>query len=318
MKKKRWGKKYVDKRNWKEYNKKLVKRGEAYISLDFIETWKKELEEMNKGKEGAPYQYPETLMIFLGYIYVLLGIDYRGLQGYLLGLSKLVPFEVPHYSTIYRRISKLKIDLEKTLLKYKGKDVIISLDSTGVKVTNRGEWIRHKWKVRRGWIKVHIAVDDKNKQVTAISVTNEEIHDNAKFGELLENSIKNVEAKGGKIIQANADAAYDSNESFMKAEKFGIIPAIKVRKPPPTARSKNPRKKYAKEYHGLGYEKWRDKYGYGKRWYSEIPHSVVKRKCGEFVRASKKENMYHEAKLKYIFYNSMIIYDETGIPIWKK
>jgi len=50
---------------------------------------------MNKGKEGAPYQYPESLMIFLGYIYVLLGID------------------VPHYTTIYRRISKLKIDLEK-------------------------------------------------------------------------------------------------------------------------------------------------------------------------------------------------------------
>jgi len=48
-------------------------------------------------------------------------IDYRGLQGYLTGLSKIVPFDVPHYTTIYRRISKLKIDLEKTLSKYKGK-----------------------------------------------------------------------------------------------------------------------------------------------------------------------------------------------------
>jgi len=58
-------------------------------------------------------------------------------------------------------------------------------------------------------------------------------------------------------------------------------------------------------------------HNYGKRWYSEIPHSVVKRKFGEFVRATKKENMYHEAKLKYIFYNAMIYYDMTGIPIWK-
>ncbi|HEC77148.1 MAG TPA: hypothetical protein ENI33_07850 [Thermoplasmatales archaeon] len=66
------------------------------------------------------------------------------LHGYLLGLSKLIPFEVSHYSAIYRRITKLKIDLEKTLLKYKGKDVVISLDSTGVKVTNRGEWIHDK------------------------------------------------------------------------------------------------------------------------------------------------------------------------------
>jgi len=75
-------------------------------------------------------------MIFLVYIYILLGIDYRGLQGSLIGLSKLVPFEVPHYTTIFRRVSKLKIELEKTLLEYKGKDVVISLDSTGVKVTD--------------------------------------------------------------------------------------------------------------------------------------------------------------------------------------
>lgn len=318
MKKKRWGKKYADKRNWKEYNKKLVRRGETYISVDFVEKWKEEIDEMNKGKEGAPYQYPNTLMIFLTHIYILLGIDYRGLQGYLIGLSKMVSFQIPHYTTIFRRISELKLDLEKTLLKYKGKDVIISLDSTGVKVTNRGEWIRHKWKVRRGWIKIHIAVDDKNKQAVAISVTNEKIHDTAKFGELLENSIHNVKDKGGNVIQANADGAYDANENFKEAEECGIIPVIKVRKPPPTTRSKNPRKKYAREFHKLGYEKWRDKYDYGKRWYSEIPHSVVKRKCGEFVRATKEENMYHEAKLKYIFYNAMIYYDETGVPIWRK
>ncbi|MEM2259201.1 MAG: IS5/IS1182 family transposase, partial [Candidatus Thermoplasmatota archaeon] len=34
-------------RNWKEYNEQLVRRGEFYISLDFMETWDEELEEMN-------------------------------------------------------------------------------------------------------------------------------------------------------------------------------------------------------------------------------------------------------------------------------
>ncbi len=46
----------------------------------------------------------------------------------------------------------------------------------------------------------------------------------------------------------------------MGAEEYKIKPVIKVRKSPPATRSKNPRKKY------------------GKRWYSEIPHSFVKRK----------------------------------------
>ncbi len=46
MKKERWGKKYEDKRNWREYNEKLVARGEACISLDLIETWDKDLEKL--------------------------------------------------------------------------------------------------------------------------------------------------------------------------------------------------------------------------------------------------------------------------------
>jgi len=33
MRKERWEKKYEDKRNWREYNEKLVACGEAYISL---------------------------------------------------------------------------------------------------------------------------------------------------------------------------------------------------------------------------------------------------------------------------------------------
>ncbi|MEM2259048.1 MAG: hypothetical protein QXE46_04050 [Candidatus Thermoplasmatota archaeon] len=42
-------------RNWKEYNEQLVRRGEFYISLDFMETWDEELEEMNYKKRGRPF-----------------------------------------------------------------------------------------------------------------------------------------------------------------------------------------------------------------------------------------------------------------------
>jgi len=72
-------------------------------------------------------------------------------------------------------------------------------------VTNRGEWIRDKWKVRRGWIKVHISVDDKGKQVVGLAVTNEEVHDSEEFENLVEQSVENVEGNGGKVVQANGD-----------------------------------------------------------------------------------------------------------------
>ncbi len=49
MKKERWGKEYEDKRNWREYNEKLVARGKAYVSLDFVDSWNKDLEHLNGG-----------------------------------------------------------------------------------------------------------------------------------------------------------------------------------------------------------------------------------------------------------------------------
>ena len=33
---------------------------------------------------------------------------------------------------------------------------MIALDSTGIKVANRGEWMRHKWHVRKGYLKIHM------------------------------------------------------------------------------------------------------------------------------------------------------------------
>jgi len=51
--------------NWKEYNEKLVKRGEILFSTEFIENWKRELDSMNEKKRGHPYEYPSSYMQFL-------------------------------------------------------------------------------------------------------------------------------------------------------------------------------------------------------------------------------------------------------------
>lgn len=71
---KRWGH-HEDKRDWAEYNQTLVKRGEMYLSLGFLESWAKDLETMNAGKVGALYEYPGPFMTFLGFTHIMLGID---------------------------------------------------------------------------------------------------------------------------------------------------------------------------------------------------------------------------------------------------
>ena len=79
----------------------------------------------------------------------------------------------PHYRTISRRINRLEIKINEKL----GNDIVIALDSTGIKVVNRGEWMRHKWHVRKGYLKIHIAVDIKKKRILSLEVTSEEVHD---------------------------------------------------------------------------------------------------------------------------------------------
>jgi len=41
---KRWGNKFIDKRNWKSYNEELVIRGEFLLPIDMFENWYEELE----------------------------------------------------------------------------------------------------------------------------------------------------------------------------------------------------------------------------------------------------------------------------------
>ena len=44
----------------------------------------------------------------------------------------------------------------------------ISLDSSGIKVHNGGDWIRKVWKVKKGYLKIHFAVNTKTKQILSM------------------------------------------------------------------------------------------------------------------------------------------------------
>ena len=62
MEEERWGKEHEDKRNWSEYNEKLVVRGMFYLDFDLFRGWNKELEGMNKGKRGGQYLFPGSFV----------------------------------------------------------------------------------------------------------------------------------------------------------------------------------------------------------------------------------------------------------------
>lgn len=85
----------------------------------------------------------------------------------------------PSYSQISsRRVNKLKIDINS---RTDDDDIIIAIDSTGIKVTNRGQWMYDKWGVRnkkKGYLKIHVAVNNiKTKEILALEVTDEKVYD---------------------------------------------------------------------------------------------------------------------------------------------
>src|SRR3989344_1669627 len=102
----RWGKKFEDKRDWKKENEKYVGRGEFLFDLDFVKSWDEELEEMNKRKRGAPFEFPESFIEWLAVLSQW--ISNRGLQGVTRQFQwlGLLPKEA-NYSTISIRINKI-------------------------------------------------------------------------------------------------------------------------------------------------------------------------------------------------------------------
>jgi len=56
------GNKFVDKRDWKSYNKELIVMGEFLLLIEIIEKWFEELNKMNYEKKGRPYEFLQTFV----------------------------------------------------------------------------------------------------------------------------------------------------------------------------------------------------------------------------------------------------------------
>src|SRR5712692_9353888 len=130
----RWGKEYVDRRNWKEYNESLVRRGEVLLDFDVMDEWKGALKNMNAEKRGRPFRYPEAYVRLLAYLHVLFHLPFRQEEGFVKSLSKYVDgLEAPDWSTIWERTKNLDMTLEGVRM---DQPISIALDSSGIKVSN--------------------------------------------------------------------------------------------------------------------------------------------------------------------------------------
>jgi IS5 family transposase len=292
----RWGKEYVDKRDWKEYNESLVRRGEILFDFDLLDEWGEELGKANDHKRGAPYRYPEPFIRLLAYLHVLFHLPFRQEEGLIRSLSKYVDgLKAPDWSTIWERTKNLDMTLQGVRT---DQPISIALDSSGIKVTNSGDWMRKKWKVKRGYLKIHLAVDANSKEAVSMQVTEETVSD----GSQTEALVQEATAKND-VERAYADGAYDSRANFDLLDSYGIDPAIKVRK----NASRKANGSYARKVEVIAqqtdFEGWKEQKHYGDRWAVEGAYSALKRIFGEYVSAKKFVNMAKEMATKISLYN---------------
>ena len=193
-----------------------------------INNWDTELKEMNQGKIGEPFHYPNTFLLLLGYAKVYFHLTYRQTEeGITQAHAKRKVPSIPDYTTINRRINRLNIKIENTTddsKEFKDAYIIIAIDSTGIKVTNRGQWMQDKWKIKKkGYLKIHIAVNVKTKKILSIKVTDEHVHDSKALPGLVDDAIKsdNITTTIGKLF---ADGAYEGNDIFRYLGDNGIQP----------------------------------------------------------------------------------------------
>ncbi len=211
--------------NWRETDERLIRRGELILELSFVENYQAELDAMNHGKEGRPYKLTPTYIQFLTAFRILYGVHYRQLEGFTRSLHKLLPQLPPgDYSGLKKRSLALNPD-PYMALRESDEPITIAVDSTGVKVRLAGGWVERKHGKKKRYVKLHFAVNVETKEIVAMKVSTDDVHDVKAFSGL----VKEANEKR-RIACWLGDGAYDSGEVFEALEARGVEAVIKPRR----------------------------------------------------------------------------------------
>lgn len=305
-KNKRWGKKFIDKRNHKAVQEELLRRYEIYLDLEWVDLWEDELIKMNNGKRGKPYEYPNSMIEWQALLvekFSTRGAEAitRKLEGY-----KLLP-KCNDHATIHRRV--LKMDLKFVIPK--GVEIHEGTDGSGFKMTNSGEYFQDKYgKTRRKYARVIITAT-KDDILDVDVVVNEK-------GSLSEpNAAKkhltSIIKDGGNVVKSYDDGAFDVKDFFNFLEQYRIESAIRNRSDASTkSNGSMRRKREVLQFKKLGYKKWAKEKEYGMRWPMTEGHfSGIKRGYGDCANAKKIENILLELKRKVWIYDKVRKYGRT-------
>lgn len=301
-------------RNWREYNSNLSKRGSInlFLSSEVLEEWERL---KNRKKEVGVPTYSDSIIRCCLLLKVNYRLKLRQSTGFLLSLFQLTGKErlpIPDYTTLCRRQSLLPPEIGNRL--EKGENLVIGIDSTGLKVYGEGEWKvrKHGWSKHRTWRKLHICVDLLTQEILSVKLTGND-EDDATVG------ISMLEGESARIKSFKGDGAYDKFgfrqvlghevNQVIPPPKNAVIQKGKKKSPlPDHLIQRNQAIEYIRQH---GSNKWKEEMKYHQRSLNEVVMFRYKTIFGGELDARKIENQKMEVNLKCSLLN---MFNRIGMP----
>ncbi len=306
-------------RNWRDYNEALVKRGSITFWFDeeAIKAWQSGGD--RSGKRGRPQKYPDGVIACSLTLRAIYKLPFRATEGFIRDLSKLLGLhaDVPDYTLLCKRQKDLELPNLQSRLQ-RGEDVVILVDSTGLKVAGDGEWKvrQHGSDRRRTWKKLHIGVNSQTHEIEAVELTEPGIQDCQAFPEVI-GKVK------GKIKEVIGDGAYDRFSCYEVAEKRNCRLIAPPQHNARTSREKWDNRKKASpeavkkrdetvlEVREKGSADWKAQTGYHRRSLAETAMFRVKTLLGNRLRSRKEHYQKTEVAVWCNALNKMLA---LGMP----
>ena len=296
------------KRDWKQYNRSLINRGNLnfWITKKSLKFWRAK----KKKKAGRPFTYSDEAIKAMLIVRFKYQLPLRELEGLFLFLSQVMSIpKIPSYTQVCRRMRSIQLP-EEFMDKKQITDLV--LDTTGLKAYGEGEWCAKRYGGKSKWIKLHIGIDQKSGKVILAKVTQEHVHDTA----YLEEALRRCNRKRGKVL---FDGIADSKRCYEICRRYNkklLTPPSRaaVLRKDPEYRSRNEALILIK---GLGGDElartiWSKLTGYS--WRSEIESLIArwKRLLGGRVKSKTLERIEKEAVLKAMILNQLMYRKKAG------
>jgi hypothetical protein len=219
---------------------------------------------------------------------------------------------VPGYTSLCRRQGILPPEISNR--PDKGENLVVGIDSTGLKVYGEGEWKvrKHGWSKHWTWRKLHVCVDLVTQEILSVELTGND-EDGASVGTRM------LKGQSHRLKSFKRDGAYDKFgfrkvlgkdvRQVIPPPKNGVVTLSKKKKP--LSEHLIQRNEAIEYIQKEGLDAWKEKERHHQRSLNEAVMFRYKTIFSGELKAHKMENQVAEVKLKCILLNK---FTEMGMP----